>query len=108
MANMDLKTLPKETVSELLFYLAEHEEFSSVAQLHGGVTVEEVRAAMREVAGKLRQEADAEWGAHHYDAQKDRSLSKEAKDIISYLSPGEERALLSAFGLVEGQKRNIG
>lgn len=107
MSDMEFKTMPKEAIAELLFFLAEHEDFSSIRQLNGGVTVQEVRAAFREVAQRLRQEADTEWASHSYNPQKDRRLSKEAKEIISYLSPGEERTLLSAFGLVDIQKRSI-
>jgi len=105
MCAMHFKTMPKEAVSELLFYLAEQEEFSSLDRLGGDVTVQETRSVFRELAEQLRREADAEWSQKDYNAQKDRSLSKEARDIISYLSPGEERTLLTAFGLVEGQKR---
>lgn len=101
---MDIQTMPKETLAELLFFLAENEVFSSVEKLLvDGVTVEEVRAALREVAEGLRREAAAEQDKQ-YNAQKDNRLSKEAKTIISYLSPGEEKSLLTAFGLIDKAK----
>jgi len=101
---MEIKTIPKDTLAELLFFLAENEEFGSVQKLLAeGVTVEEVRASLRELAEGLRKEAAAEL-ANHYNAQKDTRLSKEAKTIISYLSPGEEKTLLMAFGLIEKSK----
>ena len=101
---MELHTMPKETLAELLFFLAENEEFNAVKEtLIDGFTVEEVRASLRELAEGLRKEAGSEV-THQYNAQKDVRLSKEAKDITSYLSPGEEKSLLTAFGLVEKQK----
>lgn len=94
--------MPKETLAELLLFLAENEEFASVSKLlHEGITPEEIRAAFREVAIGLRQEAAAEASKQGYDAKKDRLLTKESKTIISYLSPGEERTLLTAFGLID-------
>ena len=93
--------MPKETLAELLFFLSENEEFESVKKLIGeGVTVEEVRASLREMAEGLHKEVAAEV-ANQYNAQKDSRLSPEAKEIISYLSPGEEKTLLTAFGLLE-------
>lgn len=101
---MELHSMPKETLAELLFFLAENEEFNSVKRLLvDGFSIEEVRASLRELAEGLRKEAGGE-SLHQYNAQKDIRLSKEAKDIISYLSPGEEKSLLTAFGLVEKQK----
>ena len=101
---MDIKTMPKETLAELLFFLAENEEFASVHKLLGeGVTVKEVRGSFRELAEGLHKEVAAEV-ANQYNAQKDNRLSAEAKEIISYLSPGEEKTLLTAFGLIEKTK----
>lgn len=101
---MDIKTMPKDTLAELLFFLAENETFDSVQKLLAdGVTVEEVRAGLRELAEGLRREATLEL-SKQYNAQKDTRLTKEAKTIISYLSPGEEKTLLTAFGLVEKPK----
>lgn len=96
--------MSKETMAELLAFLAEHEEFSSVREFLGeGFTVEEVRTLFRELAEGLMREASQERN-DDYDPQKDTRLSKEAKEIISYLSPGEEKSLLSAFGFVEKVK----
>ncbi|MBI4223597.1 MAG: hypothetical protein HY609_01580 [Deltaproteobacteria bacterium] len=101
---MKIKTMPKETLAELLLFLAENEEFTAVEhQLLEGMSVAQVRAALRELAVGLRQEASEE-GDSHYNPQKDSKLSSEAKEIISYLSPGEERALLQAFGLIDRAK----
>ena len=98
---MKIQTMPKETLAELLLFLADQEEFSAVQELlSGGVTVAEVKASLRELALELKKEVSQE-KATDYNPQKDGKLSKETKAIISYLSPGEEKTLLSAFGLIE-------
>lgn len=101
---MQTQTMPKETLAELLLFLSENEEFAAVEKLlEGGVSVARVRAALRELGLEMKREAAAE-GENSYNPQKDGKLSKEAKTIISYLSPGEEKALLQAFGLLEKNK----
>lgn len=103
---MKIKTMPKETLAELLLFLADHEEFAAVENLLAeGVTTPQLRAALREVALGLKQEVADE--GDDYDAQRDRRLSDVAKTIISYLSPGEEKSLLQAFGLIEKTKSAI-
>lgn len=104
---MKIETMPKETLAELLLFLAEHEEFASVENLLvEELAVSQVRAALREIATALKQEAIQE-EASEYHAQKDGRLSKEVKTIISYLSPGEEKSLLQAFGLIDKTKSAI-
>lgn len=104
---MELKIMPKETVAELLFFLAEHEEFASIQEhLASGVGVEDVRSALKELAEVLRREAVLEADSQ-YNPQKDNKLSDEAKKIISYLSPGEEKTLLTAFGFIEKPKSAV-
>lgn len=99
---MKITVMPKQTAAELLLFLAEHEEFSSVAKLlEDGVTVEEVCSLLREVSKELLMESAIELKDKKYDLKKDAHLSKQAKDIISYLSPHEEKTLLEAFGLVD-------
>lgn len=91
--------LPKETLIELLFYLADNEKFPSVAEnLKGGVTVNEVKTALRELAVALSREAGEE-AAGDSGAKKGAHLSPRAKEIISCLSPYEGKTLLAAFGL---------
>lgn len=92
--------MPKETLVQLLLYLAENERFSSVSEpLEGGMTVEEVRAALRELARELSREASAERTAELDEIKKGSHLTSRTKEIISYLSDHEEKRLLSAFGL---------
>jgi len=99
---MKISVMPKQTAAELLLFLAEHEEFTSVTKLlEDGVTAEEICALLREVSKELLLESAAELKDNKYDIKKDTHLSKQAKDIISYLSPHEEKTLLEAFGLVD-------
>lgn len=96
--------LPKDTVIELLLYIAENEPLSSVEKnLEGGVSVEEARAAIRELAMNLAREERASEADELKSLKKSLHLSSKTKQIISYLSPNEEKTLLSAFGLMGGK-----
>lgn len=96
-----IASLPKETVAELIRYLAEHESFASVSKgLEGGFTVQQVRALLREVADGLSQEAEEEQKSLVHELRRDEDLSSRAKEVMSTLSPREERRLLAAFGLI--------
>lgn len=99
---MKITVMPKQTAAELLLFLAEHEEFSSVSKLlEDGIAVEEVHALFRELAVELLRESAFELKDKKYDVKKDSHLSPQAKKIISYLSPHEEATLLEVFGLVD-------
>lgn len=95
--------MPKETAAELLLFLAENDNFDSVKVMLGGdVTIEEIRALFREVATQLQKEV---FTSDKEDAPlKNMRLTKEAKEIFTFLSPLEEKSLLSAFGVIEKPK----
>jgi hypothetical protein len=94
-------SMPKETLAELIHYIAENEKFSSVAsQLESSFTVPQVRAALRELAEELSREAAEEGCCAVGELRSSAELSSKTKDVISSLSPQEERRLLSAFGLI--------
>ncbi|MBI2092252.1 MAG: hypothetical protein HYY43_06840 [Deltaproteobacteria bacterium] len=102
---MNLKNMPKDIAAEILGYLAENEEFESIEKLAGGdVSIAEVRALLREISGLLAAEAASE-NKNAFNAKNSRDLSKISKDIISSLSPREERQLLSTFGLIDKQTK---
>lgn len=97
--------MPKDTAAELLRYLSEHEDFKCVESIAGGdVSVEEVKAVLRELSDELSREALAEYKTA-FDVKGSKTLSKDAKNIISCLSPREEKSLLSAFGLINKTNR---
>ena len=99
---MKISVMPKQTAAELLLFLAENEEFSAISKLlQEGITVEEARALLRELSAELLREAVQELNGKKYDVKKDSHLSPKTKNIISYLSPHEEKKLLEAFGLVD-------
>lgn len=100
---MDIKTMPKETAAELLLFLAENDNFDSVKEMLGGdVTIEEVRAVFREVATQLQKEVFV--SDKEETPLKNMRLTKEAKEIFTFLSPLEEKSLLGAFGVIEKAK----
>jgi len=97
-----ISTMPKETLVELLLYLAENESFPSVSKnLAGGVTVEEVRATLRELAMALAREVATERGGGVDELIKHVGLSPKAKKIIKALSTREGEKLLSSFDLID-------
>ena len=99
---MKLSIMPKRTASELLFFLAENEEFPSISKNFGDqFTSEEVRALLREISEGLMKESAKEAGDGKMDKESDPYLSEKTKEVLSYLSPHEEKTLLEAFGLTE-------
>jgi hypothetical protein len=96
---MELKTMPKKTAAELLAFLAENETFDSLErELNGSVDCGEVKALFREMSLQLHSQADAEESATFSG---NPHLTRRAKQLLTCLSPTEEKALSKAFGLVE-------
>lgn len=99
---LKINSMPKETLVELLHFLAENERFSSVSEkLEGSVSVDEVRTVLRELAREVSRIAITEQDKELADAKKSVHLSAKTKKIISYLSSQEERKLLTTFGLAD-------
>lgn len=97
---MELKTMPKKAAAELLAFLAEHETFDSLGrELGDSVTGDEVKALFREMAMQLHQQGDAEDPSETFAGNP--HLTRKAKQLLSCLSPTEEKALSKAFGLSE-------
>lgn len=94
-----ISTMPKETLVELLFYLAENESFPSVSRdLSGGVTVDEVRQVLRELAVGLAREDSSHENESTADMLKKAGVSPKARKIMSALSEREEKTILHVFG----------
>ena len=100
---MKLKSLPIELFVEVLNYLADYERLDGLAHIfEGDYTVTDVRNALRETALHLRK--IVEEGKEQKslpDYQKDGRFSTRSRQILSVLSPGDERKLLERFGLLE-------
>jgi len=58
---IEISTMPKETLIELLLYIAENEKFPSVSrELSGSIEVDDVRQVIRELAVALAREEKEE------------------------------------------------
>ena len=72
----------------------------AVQTIAPALALDEVRALLKELAVELKREAAAS-PRSTYNVAKCQHLTSPAKQIISYLSPMEERTMLSAFGLID-------
>ncbi len=98
---LNITTMPKAVLGELIAYLADHATFRSIENSFAGeITVQEVRAAFRELAIELKREAASE-SACVEELICTKTMSKKAKEVLSCLSTYEEKKLLSAFSLIE-------
>jgi hypothetical protein len=100
---MKLKSLPKELFAEVLDYLADFEHLHGLNEiLDGEHTVHHVRSALREAAGQLRKQVGIEKGEKSLtEFRKDVRLTEDVRNLLSILSPGDERKLLDRFGLLD-------
>ena len=89
--------LPKETLSELLFYLVENEEFHSLQSL-GSFSTPQVKEALKELALHLRQEADKENDLSKVNYKHFEELSPRVKQVLATLTPREFQTLFKHFG----------
>ncbi len=99
---MKLKSIPRELFAEVLDYIADYERLSGLDSiLEGQYTVLDVRGALHEVALRIRQIVEEEKEGRLPNYQKDEKLTPRVKDILSALSPTDERRLLDRFGLLD-------
>ncbi len=100
---MKLKSLPKELLAEVLDYIADYERLEGLDHiLEGDYTTLDVRGVFREIAVHLRKQVTEEREDKSLvDVRKDENLSREVKNLLSVLSPGDERRLLMKFGLLD-------
>ncbi len=100
---MNLKSMPKELLVEVLDYLADYERLEGLHQvLEGDYTTLDVRSVLRELSLHLRQEVEKEKQDKNLtEVRKDEHFSQKVKNLLSVLSPGDERKLLSKFGLLD-------
>lgn len=90
--------IPNDTLSEVLRYLVDHEEFKSVDSLES-ISRNDVRVALLRLADKLDQEVKAEQDETFQNFQNFEELSAKVKTLLSNLSPGECKKLFKQFGI---------
>jgi hypothetical protein len=97
---MMLKSMPKETVVQLLLYLAEHESFESIDKgFKGSISPQDVSGILYELAEFVQRTLHTDDpGLSDEDKQ---HFSTSVRSVLAALSPSEEQALLRNFGLIE-------
>jgi len=90
--------IPKDTLSEVLRYLVDHEEFKSVDSL-GSISRNEVRVALLRLADTLDEQSRQEQGEELQNFQSFEELSLKVKSLLSSLSPHECKKLFKQFGV---------
>lgn len=100
---MEIKTMPKETLGDLLHFIADTESFQETLNLLGdSVEVGQLKRALRELGTRLRDEAKDEAPATAaMNLKQNPFLTEQVKEIISYLTPKEERKVIERFGFLE-------
>ncbi|MFA4973961.1 MAG: hypothetical protein WC683_15225 [bacterium] len=96
----EFATMSKRMQAEIVHFIAENEKLASVeAHLAGSFTVAEIRAALRDVACRLKNEAAAEGESDSHEVCLETEISPQTKQIISSLHQSDKEKLLAAFGL---------
>jgi hypothetical protein len=88
-------SLPKEIMAEILLFLADREDFSSLKNL-GTVSKKQFRTALLDLAEKIKTEAKAETSQSEMSDLK-KNLKKNLQSIFSELPPEEQERLLRGF-----------
>ena len=94
---MRFKDVTKDAVCELLFYLAENEDFCSLSKLKT-FSKSEVSEIIKEIAFQLKSEM-ADEGPQQKQNNSNYGLSSKALSLVSCLSPREELLLFKSFKL---------
>lgn len=90
---MKLKRYSKAEAIEILTYLADEDPFLSLRQARD-IKVDQVRELLKELAQHLETEVDPDQTDFEHEG-----ISTQAKQILSTLSPREERLLVKSFKL---------
>lgn len=90
--------IPKDTLSEVLRYLVDHEEFKSIDNL-GSLSRNDVRVALLRLADSLDEQARQEQGEDLQNFQSFEELSLKVKTLLASLSPNDCRKLFKQFGI---------
>lgn len=84
-----------ETIAELLVYLADNEEFTSLNGIKS-FEKQDVKQVFVELAKKLQEEAEAEPVMRKSQVTQ-KQWGQNTSKVISELSPNEEKELLKSF-----------
>jgi hypothetical protein len=95
MSKKSYGSIPKDTLAEVLLYLADKEVFPSLKAL-GTISSANLKSALRDLAEQLKQEAQQET-PHEEIEQLEKSLKKTHQEILSELLPEEKQRLLRSF-----------
>jgi len=86
--------IPKDTLAELILFLNEKENFDSLKEL-GTVSREDLRRALKELAGQLKVEAAEQ--AQNIDLASLKELQASHKKILAGLNEREKKLLMKGF-----------
>lgn len=88
-------SLPKEIMAEILLFLADREDFSSLKNL-GSISKKQFRTALVDLAEKIKNEAKAETSESEMSELK-KNLKKNLQIVLAELPPEEQERLLRGF-----------
>ena len=86
-------SIPKDTMAELLLFLAENEKFRSLKEL-GTISPKQFRHALQALAEHLKQE---DLASHEASENLIKHLKKDFQNLVSKLSSTERDRLLRGF-----------
>jgi len=88
-------SIPKETLAEVLLYLAEKETFGSLKQF-GTISQKQISRALVDLAKQLKKEAKDALSQEEVERMT-QELKKPFQEILAKLSPTEKERLLKGF-----------
>lgn len=95
---MEDNRIPKDTLAEVLIYLAENNTLESLSHFPD-LKEAQVRFAIKELAQQVKREVQKEASERMVDFKKIKGLDKRTREILSTLSPRESKMLLRAFAI---------
>lgn len=87
--------IPKDTLAEILIYLAEKEHFDSLKDF-GSVSRTQLVQALKELAQRLKQEAGQEVEAKEMEKLQ-KEIKKPYQEIVAKLPEEQRERLLKGF-----------
>ncbi len=88
-------SLPKQTLAEVLLFLVEKENFSSVTELRT-LTLEQIQQSLTDLAFRLHEEARHENSVEDFK-RVEQGLLPSYKNLLTQLSREEKEKLIKGF-----------